>query len=130
MKTLAVTIALMATLFSSAAFAQDQLASAKETTKTIPADAVITPNAAYFSSFQAVVFPRKNGNVAVHVEKSPLEDVKINVYNSRGQLVNEDKLSKHHLYKKQYQMQSLPKGTYTFEIISKSKMYKKEIQLN
>jgi hypothetical protein len=128
MKTLSLTFALVATLFSSAVFAQDMTLSTVAK-NTIAEDARIAPPVAYYTSFQAAVFPRKNGNIAVHVEKGVQEKVTVRIYDSAGKVVNEEKLGKHDRINAEYVTKSLPKGTYTFEVASQSKVYKKEVAI-
>jgi hypothetical protein len=128
MKTLSLTFALFAGILTTAAFAQE-VAMNKASEHTIAEEARITPPVAYYTSFQAVVFPRNNGNIAVHIEKGKQEKVTVKVYDSRGNQVSEEKLGKHSLINTDYVTEGLPSGTYTFEIASQSKVYKKEVEI-
>jgi hypothetical protein len=129
MKTLSLTFALVATLFSTAVFAQETVALNNVSDKTIAADARIVPPAAYYTSFQAAVFPRKNGNIAVHVAKGIQEQVVVKVYDKTGKIISEEKLSKHGMVNSDYVTKGLAKGTYTFEVASQSKVYRKDIDV-
>lgn len=128
MRTLSLTFAFVATLFSSAVFAQEVAINTIPTT-TISEEARITPPVAYYTSFQATVFPRTNGNIAVHVAKGTQEKVTVKVYNSFGKLISEEKLGKHGLINSDYVTKGLAKGIYTFEIASLNKVYKKEVEI-
>lgn len=128
MKTLSLTFAIVATLFSTAVFAQEVAMNTISAT-TIAEEARLTPPAAYYTSFQATVFPRNNGNIAVHVAKGTQEKVTVKVYNSYGKLISEEKLGKHGLINSDYVTKSLAKGMYTFEIASLNKVYKKEVEI-
>jgi hypothetical protein len=128
MKTLSLTFALVATMFSTAAFAQE-VALHKVSEKSIAENERIVPPTAYYTSFQAAVFPRNNGNIAVRVEKGVQEKVTVKVYDSAGKLVSEKKLGKHNMVNAEYVTTTLAKGNYTFEVASPSKVYKKEITI-
>jgi hypothetical protein len=75
------------------------------------------------------VFPRKNGNIAVHVEKGIQEKVNVKVYDSTGKLISEEKLGKQDLINSEYVTKGLAKGTYTFEVASQSKVYRRDIEI-
>jgi hypothetical protein len=116
-------------LISISAFAQE-VAMNKPANNTIAESEVIVPRPAYYRSFQAVVFPRLNGTVSVNIEKAPHENIMVRVYNHRGQVVHEKKMGKKELVTRNYQLNNLPKGSYTFEVASQSKVYRKEVTLN
>ncbi len=130
MKTLSVILTFVAILYANTLFAQATLASARETDNTISADERIDPPAAYYRAFQAIVFPRNNGNVAIHIAKTAGEQVTINVYNKQQQLISTQHLSKHTLFKMQYVTKGLAKGNYTFEIASRDKIYRKNLDID
>lgn len=130
-KMLSATIAVVITMFAGSAMAQDQLAMNQADSQTIAEDQVIVPSAAYYRSFQAVVFKRLNGTVSVNVEKAAHEKITIKVYDQAGQVINinADNKGKRDLVNHYYDMSGAKKGTYTFEISSPSKVYRKEVTI-
>lgn len=117
------------TLFGATAFAQE-VAMHKPAAGTIAESEVIVPTPAYYRSFQAVIFTRLDGSVSVNIEKAPHESILVRLYNNRGQVIHEKKMGKKDLVTRNYQLNKLPKGTYTFEVASQSKVYRKEVTLD
>ncbi|QHT70591.1 T9SS type A sorting domain-containing protein [Rhodocytophaga rosea] len=117
------------TLFGASAFAQE-VALNKPDHNTIAESEVIVPRPAYYRSFQAVVFPRLDGSVAVNIEKAPHESILVRVFNNKGQVIHEKKMGKKELLTRNYQLNGMPKGTYTFEVASQNKVYRKEVTLD
>ena len=113
--------------YSTTMFAQENRKLANEWTFTNGIE--LTPSNAYYRAFQVISFHRRNGNIALHIEKSHFEQVKILVYNTKGERIYENKLPNHTLFTKQFDLSAQPKGSYRFEVVSRSKLYTKEITI-
>ena len=117
-------------LLFNTAFAQEPLARNTSIDTIIPAQQRVAPGETYTNSFQAVVFPRLNGNVSVHVQKARHETIWVTIYNADGQRVLQDKLGNYSLVTREYTFTGHSRGTYTFELAGSGKVYTKEIILN
>jgi hypothetical protein len=93
-------------------------------------ETVTVDDAAYYRSFQVVVFKRLNGVVSVNVEKAPHENITISVFDNEGKLLNNSSMGTHELVTKYYDLSHMKKGRYTFVVASQRKTFRKELTLD
>lgn len=129
-KAFSMAIATVVCVMSSTAFAQEKLAYSKSTKEKPAMETVTVDDAAYYRSFQAVVFKRLNGVVSVNVEKAPHENITISIFDSQGKLLDEANIGKNELVTKYYDLSHMKKGRYTFVVASQRKTFRKELTLN
>lgn len=122
-------IAIVFSILSNAAFAQEHYAYNQLKEEKPALEATTADEGAYYRSFQAVVFKRLNGNISVNVEKAPHENITIRLYDMYGKLLNEATMGKKELVTKYYDLSGMKKGNYTFVVSSQRKTFRKEVTI-
>lgn len=80
-------------------------------------------------AMKAYVFTRKNGQIAISVEKNAGETALLRIISATGEVMYQKKMKHTNQILKQYDLSQLPKGDYTFEISVDRQVYKKQIEV-
>ena len=77
---------------------------------------------------KVTVTPNQFNNVLVHVYKQEGEEVKIKVYDRRGDLLHQERISENDEILQPYDLSELPQGEYTFEVSNDIFRMKKTVE--
>ena len=76
-------------------------------------DSIKTENS---HSLEVKIFPRNNGIIAVNFKKSMDETVEVKIFTFTGEEIYKEKVSRHEVISKRYDLSNLSDGYYYFEV--------------